>query len=1379
MARLNGNSNGIASTEQPTGLTTRRSRRNASMPEEQSSTAHVVTTPHRTKRNKTTGASADHHQQTKSTRSKSSRRQPPSERTDSSPIKHNSNTARGKSISNDSEKTSTKSKKIGSLNGKNVQSNTPEAENSDGSESNDSDNDEGEQDKDTGTSAQADTDVGEDVPSHVPRKRQRLAEDANGHKNTAENEENSDGGQAGDVSSVTTETLQTIDYENDGIKTTPGKWRPGKRGRPPIGSNYISRKKEPKTPKPPKEVKPEVPQVIPDDAEEHSETEIDEAGEKKINSDGALQDGRVYIFPTLKSPFRKNTNTVYVLSADCCKYVGFRDSYVLFKNNPELKRILTTEAERDMLIKDGMLSPSMRKREIAIVTARSLFRKFGAMVVKNGRYIDDDYFEARSREEAKFPQGTVVAKMGLYRSINKIRTPARSGAATPNTPSHVGGKKGRIGGHQGADDVSKLGNDWSILTSPGIASLRGATPGARSRSRTPRPDGGDDADAHSISEIVPRRRSYASLQASLVSNHIPRPSELVEDVFGYTLSAHRQIFNEPIVGSVPLRYSLAANPKKEKTQHLGNDPKWISANDFNQKLRAWRQWDDGIWYDSHTGVHQVPEATQPTKIRVERIPYRGPAQTHSVFTNVDEILHFDRLSVSSPGFQGVSSNGLPIFKEDYQPKLGTPDGEASDEYPLSLMQGQYQNHFSVFTTRFGQSVDEAEQHYGAFWLQRRAIAAPRQQQQQQQQASLQSLQNGQNTDLSGRHHGPNGMQLNQRQNHMIQKKHHQNLSNSVLYGSPEAGFRCGFYAKSSGKPCKRLVSQAGERCLYHLNDEESESVPSTPFSPQMPINRQPASQTPYRSLQYHHPNTAHSPAFQNNAPVSGVGPYPMMPPMMPGQPHTSLQMHYQSLAKQTPNRVSTPLSRVKGSQQQSHRDISTPTRSTSKRASFLNAQKAMLQDQSESDTDNDDSRSQQGGSLTPGPASNPAGLTSPQRNFVGLPHTGVMSVQQQQQQAMLLASQWRPGMPIPPYLAANPQMAHIMQSSQHNTLPNNHQAALNHQQMMLMQRATPAISNGASIGQSGGGGMAAKCMDCELPIEPRTGQNRLPPVLDPSKAPAICTTCKNQSHLHCLLPDPLPKSTIHTSFPLNPVLEELPHSLSVLSYPWQCENCKKCSVCDEVGDEAKMVICDVCERGWHIDCCDPALESVPQDDWRCYNCSRCQGGCGVSPKNNDVKDWLIRSVVVQSAHDTEVAPFIKNMGSTLLGAYCGSCRDRARNGNICGICVKTWDASTANSLAIRRCTQCHTAVHSACDPNGEAAQPYTCPGCIGNVVINVSSLGKPMAPEPSSSSRLPSNIKTRAIVRAADPSLPNGISLLVPLIKGTGVSKFKKNGMPA
>jgi hypothetical protein len=64
--------------------------------------------------------------------------------------------------------------------------------------------------------------------------------------------------------------------------------------------------------------------------------------------------------------------------------------------------------------------------------------------------------------------------------------------------------------------------------------------------------------------------------------------------------------------------------------------------------------------------------------------------------------------------------------------------------------------------------------------------------------------------------------------------------------------------------------------------------------------------------------------------------------------------------------------------------------------------------------------------------------------------------------------------------------------------------------------------------------------------------------------------------------------------------EELAHRAS--RSPWQCCNCKTCTVCDDSGDADEMLFCDACDKGYHTNChCPPVLEK-PTGKWICNQC---------------------------------------------------------------------------------------------------------------------------------------------------------------------------------
>ena len=47
---------------------------------------------------------------------------------------------------------------------------------------------------------------------------------------------------------------------------------------------------------------------------------------------------------------------------------------------------------------------------------------------------------------------------------------------------------------------------------------------------------------------------------------------------------------------------------------------------------------------------------------------------------------------------------------------------------------------------------------------------------------------------------------------------------------------------------------------------------------------------------------------------------------------------------------------------------------------------------------------------------------------------------------------------------------------------------------------------------------------------------------------------------------------------------------------------KNCEMCDSLVDDEKMLLCDGCDRGFHMFCLRPPLTVVPKGDWFCPEC---------------------------------------------------------------------------------------------------------------------------------------------------------------------------------
>lgn len=131
--------------------------------------------------------------------------------------------------------------------------------------------------------------------------------------------------------------------------------------------------------------------------DEYMPREIDEFGEKKVMANGQLLGNRQYRCRTFLVPNR--ADKLFMLATECARTLSYRDSYLLFNKNRSLFKIIASQAEKDDLVQQEILPFSYRSRQIAIVTARSMFRQFGSRVIDNGRRVRDDYWETKARKQ--------------------------------------------------------------------------------------------------------------------------------------------------------------------------------------------------------------------------------------------------------------------------------------------------------------------------------------------------------------------------------------------------------------------------------------------------------------------------------------------------------------------------------------------------------------------------------------------------------------------------------------------------------------------------------------------------------------------------------------------------------------------------------------------------------------------------------------------------------------------------------------------------------------------------------------------------------------------------------------------------------------------
>ncbi|KAI2629466.1 hypothetical protein GGS21DRAFT_226410 [Xylaria nigripes] len=170
----------------------------------------------------------------------------------------------------------------------------------------------------------------------------------------------------------------------------------------------------------------------------------DPEGETKVDKMGRLQGDREYRCRTFTIVGRGDR--LYMLSTEPARCVGFRDSYLFFTKHRRLYKIIVDDAAKKDMIARKIIPHSYKGRAIGVVTARSVFREFGALIVVGGKKITDDYEVAKARAEGavegeiadpndKFVQGGIYNK-NQYVAWHGASAVYHSGA--PSLPAQSG-----------------------------------------------------------------------------------------------------------------------------------------------------------------------------------------------------------------------------------------------------------------------------------------------------------------------------------------------------------------------------------------------------------------------------------------------------------------------------------------------------------------------------------------------------------------------------------------------------------------------------------------------------------------------------------------------------------------------------------------------------------------------------------------------------------------------------------------------------------------------------------------------------------------------------------------------------------------------------
>lgn len=120
----------------------------------------------------------------------------------------------------------------------------------------------------------------------------------------------------------------------------------------------------------------------------------DPKGVAKIDENGFLQGDRQFRIKTFTLLGKGERQ--YMVSTEPARLVGFRDSYLLFKTHLSLFKKVCTHEEKMDLIQRHLIPTSYKGRSVNLVTARSIFREFGARMLVGGKKVEDDFWEQKA-----------------------------------------------------------------------------------------------------------------------------------------------------------------------------------------------------------------------------------------------------------------------------------------------------------------------------------------------------------------------------------------------------------------------------------------------------------------------------------------------------------------------------------------------------------------------------------------------------------------------------------------------------------------------------------------------------------------------------------------------------------------------------------------------------------------------------------------------------------------------------------------------------------------------------------------------------------------------------------------------------------------------
>eukprot|EP01119_Soliformovum_irregulare_P013557 TRINITY_DN3625_c0_g1_i1.p1 TRINITY_DN3625_c0_g1~~TRINITY_DN3625_c0_g1_i1.p1 ORF type:complete len:586 (-),score=132.43 TRINITY_DN3625_c0_g1_i1:1327-2973(-) len=143
---------------------------------------------------------------------------------------------------------------------------------------------------------------------------------------------------------------------------------------------------------------------------------------------------------------------------------------------------------------------------------------------------------------------------------------------------------------------------------------------------------------------------------------------------------------------------------------------------------------------------------------------------------------------------------------------------------------------------------------------------------------------------------------------------------------------------------------------------------------------------------------------------------------------------------------------------------------------------------------------------------------------------------------------------------------------------------------------------------------------------------------------------------------------------------------------WLCAECKECGICRDIANEQSLLLCDMCDRGYHTFCLDPPLSRPPGGRWVCKDCVFCHSCGAKKPGREGTNSRWMREYTL-----------------------CRACDKLIYEKKFCPVCKKAY--RERDNVAMVCCDGCSQWVHATCDDIDEkkykklSKGSYYCPTC--------------------------------------------------------------------